>query len=186
MGEKSWPGEGSGLWWGVGSEGPSTAVQGNPEAASQMAQCTPNTPHLTSLGEEGKHVRVSREIVFAAVCKCCFSLGLPQTLQYLQQNAKDRADLTAANAASSTVGVATLSLPSVAPKMTVQELEELRKQLGTVTTSSGVQQVKRSLSAPPGFCGVLSQHREAGLGAGERSIGHFSTTGSSGEREQDC
>uniref|UniRef100_A0ABM5FCF2 Gamma-tubulin complex component n=1 Tax=Pogona vitticeps TaxID=103695 RepID=A0ABM5FCF2_9SAUR len=63
-----------------------------------------------------------------------------ETLQYLQQNAKERAELAAANPVSSGVGVTTLSISSASPKMTVQELEELRKQLGTVTTTSGMQQ----------------------------------------------
>ncbi|XP_063146671.1 gamma-tubulin complex component 2 [Candoia aspera] len=64
-----------------------------------------------------------------------------ETLQYLQQNAKERAEL-AANAAASNSGSSSLtfSVPSTTSKMTVQELEELRKQLGTVTTSSSSQQ----------------------------------------------
>ncbi|KAL7992831.1 hypothetical protein Chor_017087 [Crotalus horridus] len=64
-----------------------------------------------------------------------------KTLQYLQQNAKERAEL-AANAAASNSGSSSLSfsVPSTTSKMTVQELEELRKQLGTVTTGSSSQQ----------------------------------------------
>ncbi|XP_015665447.1 gamma-tubulin complex component 2 [Protobothrops mucrosquamatus] len=64
-----------------------------------------------------------------------------ETLQYLQQNAKERAEL-AANAAASNSGSSSLafSVPSTTSKMTVQELEELRKQLGTVTTGSSTQQ----------------------------------------------
>ncbi|KAM6464385.1 gamma-tubulin complex component 2 [Liasis olivaceus] len=64
-----------------------------------------------------------------------------ETLQYLQQNAKERAEL-AANAAASNSGSSSLtfSVPSTTSKMTVQELEELRKQLGTVTTGSSLQQ----------------------------------------------
>ncbi|XP_048358107.1 gamma-tubulin complex component 2 isoform X1 [Sphaerodactylus townsendi] len=49
-----------------------------------------------------------------------------ETLQYLQQNAKERAELAA--------GASSGAPSAAAPKMTVQELEELRKQLGTVTT----------------------------------------------------
>ncbi|XP_028588014.2 gamma-tubulin complex component 2 [Podarcis muralis] len=74
-----------------------------------------------------------------------------ETLQYLQQNAKERAEL-AANAAASSGGASssvTFSIPSTTAKMTVQELEELRKQLGTVTTSSSAPQslelVRKSL-----------------------------------------
>uniref|UniRef100_A0A8C5S5Y9 Gamma-tubulin complex component n=1 Tax=Laticauda laticaudata TaxID=8630 RepID=A0A8C5S5Y9_LATLA len=64
-----------------------------------------------------------------------------ETLQYLQQNAKERAEL-AASAATSNSGSSSLtfSAPSTTSKMTVQELEELRKQLGTVTTGSSSQQ----------------------------------------------
>ncbi|KAM5271869.1 gamma-tubulin complex component 2 [Ctenodactylus gundi] len=60
-----------------------------------------------------------------------------ETLQCLQQNAKERADLTAPTVASSTAG---LSVPAVASRMSLQELEELRKQLGSVTTGSTLQQ----------------------------------------------
>ncbi|CAI5764942.1 gamma-tubulin complex component 2 [Podarcis lilfordi] len=74
-----------------------------------------------------------------------------ETLQYLQQNAKERAEL-AANAAANSGGASssvTFSIPSTTAKMTAQELEELRKQLGTVTTSSSAPQslelVRKSL-----------------------------------------
>ncbi|XP_004579789.1 gamma-tubulin complex component 2 isoform X1 [Ochotona princeps] len=56
-----------------------------------------------------------------------------ETLQYLQQNAKDRGEL----AASSTTS---FSVPASASKMSLQELEELRKQLGSVATGSTLQQ----------------------------------------------
>uniref|UniRef100_A0A672VCT4 Tubulin gamma complex associated protein 2 n=1 Tax=Strigops habroptila TaxID=2489341 RepID=A0A672VCT4_STRHB len=61
-----------------------------------------------------------------------------ETLQYLQQNAKERAEL-AANAATS--GSTNFSIPSSTSKISLQELEELRKQLGSVTANSSVQQV---------------------------------------------
>uniref|UniRef100_A0A8C2YK26 Gamma-tubulin complex component n=2 Tax=Chinchilla lanigera TaxID=34839 RepID=A0A8C2YK26_CHILA len=60
-----------------------------------------------------------------------------ETLQYLQQNAKERADLAATAMASSTTS---FSVPTTASKMSMQELEELRKQLGSVTTGSTLQQ----------------------------------------------
>uniref|UniRef100_H0VBZ5 Gamma-tubulin complex component n=2 Tax=Cavia porcellus TaxID=10141 RepID=H0VBZ5_CAVPO len=60
-----------------------------------------------------------------------------ETLQYLQQNAKERAELAATAMASSTT---TFSVPTTASKMSMQELEELRKQLGSVTTGSTLQQ----------------------------------------------
>uniref|UniRef100_A0A8D0L1T4 Gamma-tubulin complex component n=1 Tax=Sphenodon punctatus TaxID=8508 RepID=A0A8D0L1T4_SPHPU len=60
-----------------------------------------------------------------------------ENLQYLQQNAKERAELAANAAVNSTISY---TMPSTASKISVQELEELRKQLGSVTTSSSVQQ----------------------------------------------
>ncbi|KAF7251779.1 Gamma-tubulin complex component 2 [Varanus komodoensis] len=63
-----------------------------------------------------------------------------ETLQYLQQNAKERAEHAVNSTASSSNSNLTFPIPSTTPKMTVQELEELRKQLGTVTTSSSTQQ----------------------------------------------
>uniref|UniRef100_A0A4W3I0W3 Gamma-tubulin complex component n=1 Tax=Callorhinchus milii TaxID=7868 RepID=A0A4W3I0W3_CALMI len=60
-----------------------------------------------------------------------------ETLQYLQQNAKDRAEHSASVLANSST---TFSLPSTTTKLSVQELEELRKQLGSVTTGSNSQQ----------------------------------------------
>ncbi|ERE77992.1 gamma-tubulin complex component 2 isoform X2 [Cricetulus griseus] len=60
-----------------------------------------------------------------------------ETLQYLQQNAKERAEL-AANAASSST--TSFNIPVATSKMSTQELEELRKQLGSVATGSTLQQ----------------------------------------------
>ncbi|MBN3274830.1 GCP2 protein, partial [Polyodon spathula] len=60
-----------------------------------------------------------------------------ETLQYLQQNAKDRADLSANATASSTTS---FHIPQTSAKMSIQELEELRKKLGNVTASSNLQQ----------------------------------------------
>lgn len=60
-----------------------------------------------------------------------------ETLQYLHQNARDRGELVAGAAAS---GAAGFSVSSTASKMSMQELEELRKQLGSVTTGSTLQQ----------------------------------------------
>ncbi|XP_078284741.1 gamma-tubulin complex component 2 [Rhinoraja longicauda] len=60
-----------------------------------------------------------------------------ETLQYLQQNAKDRAEHSSSIMAS---GAATFSVPAATAKLSLQELEELRKQLGSVTTGSNSQQ----------------------------------------------
>ncbi|KAK1164516.1 gamma-tubulin complex component 2-like [Acipenser oxyrinchus oxyrinchus] len=60
-----------------------------------------------------------------------------ETLQYLQQNAKDRADLSTNATASSTTN---FHIPQTSAKMSIQELEELRKKLGNVTASSNLQQ----------------------------------------------
>ncbi|KAG8517503.1 Gamma-tubulin complex component 2 [Galemys pyrenaicus] len=61
----------------------------------------------------------------------------PLTLQYLQQNAKERAELAAMAAGSSTPGC---SAPAPTSRISAQELEELRKQLGSVATGSTLQQ----------------------------------------------
>uniref|UniRef100_A0A1B0GRD0 Tubulin, gamma complex component 2 n=1 Tax=Mus musculus TaxID=10090 RepID=A0A1B0GRD0_MOUSE len=61
-----------------------------------------------------------------------------ETLQFLQQNAKERAELAASAATSNTTS---FSIPVAASKMSTQELEELRKQLGSVSTGSTLQQV---------------------------------------------
>lgn len=88
-----------------------------------------------------------------------------QTLQYLQQNARERAELAAAAAASST---ASLSAPAPAARISLQELEELRKQLGSVAAGSTWQQVLRpppmglhSLPRGPGVHVSLSSGVEA-------------------------
>ncbi|XP_017896863.1 PREDICTED: gamma-tubulin complex component 2 isoform X2 [Capra hircus] len=60
-----------------------------------------------------------------------------ETLQYLQQNAKERAELAASAVASSTASFGT---PATASKISMQELEELRKQLGSVATGPTWQQ----------------------------------------------
>ncbi|KAM9197387.1 gamma-tubulin complex component 2 isoform 3-T5 [Dugong dugon] len=60
-----------------------------------------------------------------------------ETLQYLQQNAKERAELMAGAAASS---APSFSVPASAAKISTQELEELRRQLGSVATGSTLQQ----------------------------------------------
>uniref|UniRef100_A0A8C0ZI35 Gamma-tubulin complex component n=1 Tax=Cyanistes caeruleus TaxID=156563 RepID=A0A8C0ZI35_CYACU len=60
-----------------------------------------------------------------------------ETLHYLQQNAKERAELAANAATSSSTN---FSIPSSTSKMSLQELEELRKQLGSVTANSSAQQ----------------------------------------------
>lgn len=62
-----------------------------------------------------------------------------QTLQYLQQNAKERAELAAAATSSSIPG---FGAPAMASRISMQELEELRKQLGSVATGSTLQQVR--------------------------------------------
>ncbi|XP_023041576.1 gamma-tubulin complex component 2 isoform X2 [Piliocolobus tephrosceles] len=54
-----------------------------------------------------------------------------------KENAKERAELAAAAAGSSTTSV---SVPAAASKISMQELEELRKQLGSVATGSTLQQ----------------------------------------------
>uniref|UniRef100_A0A8C1NNC5 Gamma-tubulin complex component n=1 Tax=Cyprinus carpio TaxID=7962 RepID=A0A8C1NNC5_CYPCA len=60
-----------------------------------------------------------------------------ETLKFLQQNAKERSEMSA-NAASSTS--TSYSIPATSSKMSMQELEELRKKLGNVTASSNVPQ----------------------------------------------
>lgn len=66
------------------------------------------------------------------ICQCL------QTLKFLQQNAKERSEMSA-NAASGTT--TSYSIPTTSSKMSMQELEELRKKLGNVTASSNVPQV---------------------------------------------
>lgn len=60
-----------------------------------------------------------------------------ETLKFLQQNSKERSEMSA-NAASSTT--TSYSIPATSSKMSMQELEELRKKLGNVTASSSVPQ----------------------------------------------
>ncbi|ELW67307.1 Gamma-tubulin complex component 2 [Tupaia chinensis] len=60
-----------------------------------------------------------------------------ETLQYLQQNAKERAELAATVMAGSATS---FSIPATTSKISMQELEELRKQLGSVATGSTLQQ----------------------------------------------
>lgn len=60
-----------------------------------------------------------------------------ETLKVLQQNAKERSEMSA-NATSS--ANASYSIPATSSKMSMQELEELRKKLGNVTASSSVPQ----------------------------------------------
>ncbi|KAG7275881.1 hypothetical protein CRUP_033294 [Coryphaenoides rupestris] len=61
-----------------------------------------------------------------------------ETLQCLQQNAKERSE-SSANATSTT----SYTLPSTTTKMSMQELDELRKKLGNVTASSNAPQMLR-------------------------------------------
>nr|XP_033796696.1 gamma-tubulin complex component 2 isoform X2 [Geotrypetes seraphini] len=58
-----------------------------------------------------------------------------ETLQYLQKNGRERAELSA-NAMASV----NFTIPSTATKISMQELEELRKQLGSVASSLSIQQ----------------------------------------------
>nr|XP_031529851.1 gamma-tubulin complex component 2 isoform X1 [Vicugna pacos] len=60
-----------------------------------------------------------------------------ETLQYLQQNARERAELAASTATS---GTTNFNAPVTASKISMQELEELRKQLGSVATGPTWQQ----------------------------------------------
>ncbi|XP_023654248.1 gamma-tubulin complex component 2 isoform X1 [Paramormyrops kingsleyae] len=60
-----------------------------------------------------------------------------ETLHCLQQNAKERSETSSNTAASSSTN---FTIPSTSTKMSMQELEELRKKLGTATASSTVQQ----------------------------------------------
>lgn len=63
-------------------------------------------------------------------------VDLLQMLQCLQHNAKERSEVSA-NATTST----TFAIRPTSTKMSMQELEELRKKLGNVTASSNVPQV---------------------------------------------
>uniref|UniRef100_A0A672KY52 Gamma-tubulin complex component n=1 Tax=Sinocyclocheilus grahami TaxID=75366 RepID=A0A672KY52_SINGR len=65
-----------------------------------------------------------------------------ETLKFLQQNAKERSEMSA-NAASSTT--TSYNVPATSSKMSMQELEELRKKLGNVTASSNSSEVIRKM-----------------------------------------
>uniref|UniRef100_A0A8B9KJ55 Gamma-tubulin complex component n=1 Tax=Astyanax mexicanus TaxID=7994 RepID=A0A8B9KJ55_ASTMX len=60
-----------------------------------------------------------------------------ETLKCLQQNAKERSEMSANATSSSTTS---FSIPTTSTKMSMQELEELRKKLGNVTASTNVPQ----------------------------------------------
>lgn len=62
----------------------------------------------------------------------------------LQQNAKERSESSANAAATAT---SSYSLPQTSTKMSMQELDELRKKLGNMTASSNAPQVSPSDSA---------------------------------------
>lgn len=66
-------------------------------------------------------------------------------LQFLQQNAKERSE-SSANTSTTTTSY---TLPQTSSKMSMQELEELRKKLGNVTASSNAPLV--SFSSFPAF-----------------------------------
>lgn len=75
---------------------------------------------------------------------CCFApesvdFYFFQTLQFLQQNAKERSE-SSANATSTTA--TSYTLPQTTSKMSMQELDELRKKLGNVTASSNAPLVR--------------------------------------------
>ncbi|KAJ7345362.1 hypothetical protein JRQ81_001312 [Phrynocephalus forsythii] len=118
------PGDGGGRWGGVEAEGVKLAeFSRTPEA------------FLAKYEElKGKSARTQQLLLDPLVALLA---RIAEDKEYLQQNAKERADLAAGGATSGSI--ATLSVPSATSKMTVQELEELRKQLGNVATSSGVQ-----------------------------------------------
>uniref|UniRef100_A0A8C7SLV4 Gamma-tubulin complex component n=1 Tax=Oncorhynchus mykiss TaxID=8022 RepID=A0A8C7SLV4_ONCMY len=63
-----------------------------------------------------------------------------EILQCLQQNAKERSEVSA-NATTST----TFAIPPTSTKMSMQELEELRKKLGNVTASSNSAEITRKM-----------------------------------------
>uniref|UniRef100_A0A668ARY8 Gamma-tubulin complex component n=1 Tax=Myripristis murdjan TaxID=586833 RepID=A0A668ARY8_9TELE len=65
-----------------------------------------------------------------------------ETLQCLQQNAKERSESSANTAAATTTSY---SLSQTSTKMSMQELDELRKKLGNVTASSNSAEVTRKM-----------------------------------------
>ncbi|KAG2463344.1 GCP2 protein, partial [Polypterus senegalus] len=62
---------------------------------------------------------------------------LTEDKEYMQQNAKERAEISASATSSSTTN---FTIPPTNTKMSIQELEELRKKLGNVAASSNIQQ----------------------------------------------
>ncbi|TSK14574.1 Gamma-tubulin complex component 2 [Bagarius yarrelli] len=60
-----------------------------------------------------------------------------ETLKFLQQNAKERSEMSANPTSSS---MTSFSIPPTSSKMSMQELEELRKKLGNVTASANIPQ----------------------------------------------
>uniref|UniRef100_A0A7N8YAI2 Gamma-tubulin complex component n=1 Tax=Mastacembelus armatus TaxID=205130 RepID=A0A7N8YAI2_9TELE len=78
---------------------------------------------------KSKNVRTLDPLVYL-LSKLCED---KETLQFLQQNAKERAE-SSANTASTTT--TSYTLPQTSTKMSMQELDELRKKLGNVTASS--------------------------------------------------
>lgn len=89
-----------------------------------------------------------------------------QTLPFLQQNAKERSESSANTTSTSTTSY---TLPQTSTKMSMQELDELRKKLGNVTASSNAPLVSVSYSGDhftrheridtePPLC--LSSHRK--------------------------
>lgn len=73
-----------------------------------------------------------------------FAVASLQALQFLQQNAKERSESSA-----NTTTTTSYTLPQTSSKMSMQELEELRKKLGNVTASSNAPLV--SFSSFPAF-----------------------------------
>ncbi|XP_034426750.1 gamma-tubulin complex component 2 isoform X2 [Hippoglossus hippoglossus] len=78
---------------------------------------------------KSKNVRILDPLVYL-LSKFCED---KEMLQSLQQNAKERAE-SSANTTSTTT--TSYSLPQTSTKMSMQELDELRKKLGNVTASS--------------------------------------------------
>lgn len=72
-----------------------------------------------------------------------FVLIFSQTLQFLQQNAKERSESSASTTSTTTTSY---TLPQTSSKMSMQELDELRKKLGNVTASSNAPLVSVSCS----------------------------------------
>lgn len=127
-------GQGVGNWlfrplWGAHVSG------GHGEKRCQTGAWLQDSPRTWSLGSGESGEGCAGGVTPGPVCA--------QTLQYLQQNAKERAELAAAAAAGGGGG-GSFGAPAAASKMSMQELEELRKQLGSVATGSTAQQVPSS------------------------------------------